>query len=351
MFSKYNPQFLEKFVEVYGNRQRRTHFIAMRFKRRVIVYKSNVLDSVPIEPPANSILVVHGSCPPVNVQNKSFLLFTLGKSNNTFPGIHVADDSEQTLLRALFPPDKILFSHFHHQTLFAAATENPYWRITKRCRREAAFKSLCASLEARLQKRLLTLEEVSDLRFFKSSGDPRQFNKWKHFAFELCSESFVATTYAHPSAFFGREVYQILKRSDASPGPLPPPDFYRCELWSCDDADATVPLGMMCVFSSGRDRTLEYVSPMVVADPKRPFRDTSSVVCETWYPFYRNRENWKRFGLHFYVHGLRYKKIQLQNIVSWLQLQTSEKYKLIYMDMAQVAKILFGDETRCFLKP
>lgn len=342
-----NSQLLEKFVEFYGNRVRRIHFIAMRFKRRVIIYKSNALDSVAITPPDNSIIVVHGKCPPINVTNQTILLFTLG--NNLVSGIRVPDDSEQTLLRALFPPERLLFSHFHYQTLFLAANENPYWRITKRCRREVTFKTLCALLEARQQKRPLTLEEVSNLRFFKSSSDLKQFNKWKNFAYELCSESFVMTTYSHPSAFFGREVYQILKRSDSSPGPLPPTQFYECELM-IDDSD-TARLGIMCLVSRDRDRNVEYVSPMVVVKPMEEFRDCNSVICNMWMPLYNNKENWKNYSLHYYIHGLRYKKFLLQNIVSWLQLQTSEKYKLISLDMLQIVKILFGDESRCFLKP
>lgn len=345
-FYPYNPQLLDKFVEIYGNRSRRTHFVAMRFKRRVIVYKSNPLDSVPITPPDNSVIVVHGKCPPIDVTHKTILIFSLGNDPVT-PGIRVTDDSEQTLLRALFPSEKILFSHFHYHKLFFAAHENPYWAITKRCRREAAFKTLCALLEARLQKRPLTLVEVSNLRFFKCSKDLKQFNKWKNFAFELCSESFVMTTYSHPSAFFGKEVYQILKRSYDFPGPLPPPDFYQCEIFFTD----TEPLGVMCLVSNERDRTVEYVSPMVVEKPKDQFRDNNSVICNTWLPFYRNKETWNFYSLPFYIHGLRYKKFQLQNIISWLQLQTSEKYKFIYLDLLQVVKILFGDETRCFLKP
>lgn len=343
-----NLPLMEKFVEFYGNRQRRTHFLAMRFKRRVIVYKSNVLDSVPITPPDNSIIVLHGNCPPINVANKqTILLFTLG--NTSVSGIHVADDSEQTLLRALFPSDRILFSHFQYQTLFLAATENPYWQITHRCRREAAFRTLCSLLEARQQKRLLSLEEASNLRFFKSSDNNlKQFNKWKHFAFELCSESFVMTTYSHPSAFFGREVYHILKRSEASPGPLPPPDFYICELLSAEED--RLPLGIMCLVSSDRDRSLEYVSPMVVVKHDNTFKDSNYVTCNTWLPLYRNKEHWKQYGIHFYVHGLRYKKILLQNILYWLQLQTSEKYNFIALDLLQIAKILFGDESRCFSK-
>lgn len=340
-----NPKILANFVDFYGNKSKRTHFVAMRFKRRVIVYKSNPLDSVPIEPPDNSIIVVHGACPPINVTNKSILLFTLGV--NSIPGIRVADDSEQTLIRALFPPEKLLFSHFHYHTLFFAAHDNPYFRITHRCRREAAFKTLCALLEARLLRRPLTLEEVSNLRLFKSSKDLKQFNKWKNFAFELCSESFVMTTYSHPSAFFGKEVYQILKRSNVAPGPLPPSDFYQCEIFFTD----TEPLGVMCLVSNERDRAVQYVSPMVVMKPKDQFRDSNSVICNTWFPFYRNKETWNTFSLAFYIHGLRYKKFQLQNILSWLQLQTSEKYKFIYLDLLQVFKILFGDETRCFLKP
>lgn len=339
------PEALDKFIDVYGNRHRRIHFIAMRFKRAIITYKPNTLDTVPIEPPNNSIVFIRGKCPPINVTDQSFLLYT---DDLHVQGIPVPNDSVDTLLRALFPSERVVYSHFRADVLYLVATHNPYARIMKPCRKDQAFRALCLLSDARQKKRALTLAEVAQLRFFKRyTNELKQFNKWSAFAFEICNEPCYNATFSHPSAYLGREVFQILNRSQGTPGPLPPPDFYQCEILYTD----TEPVGIAFAVSKHRDQDLEYVSPMVVTRPKDKFRDTCSVICNAWLPFYKNRETWQAFGVGYYVLGLHHKKDRLRHILSWLQIQTSEKYRMIYMDLAQVAKILFGENARSFLRP
>lgn len=339
-----NPATLDKFIKVYGNRYRRFHFIALRFKRAIITYNSNSLDTVPIAPPNNSIIVIRGKCPPITLANQSFLLFAQG---NRERGIPVANSSTECLLRALFPHNKILFSYFKSDILFLIATENRYFGIMKKCRKDQAFKTLCNLVDARLKKRALTLSEVSNFRFFKRYNDDlKQFNKWTSFAFHLGNDACIETTLSHPSAYLGREVFLILKRSGHPPGELPPPDFYQCELIL-----DTGPLGIAYSVSKGRDLEIEYVSSMVVSNPQADFKDTGGVVCNDWLPLYQNRETWQHFGMAYYIHGLHFKRYLLKHILTWLQIQTSKKYDLIYKDLVHVAKILFGEEAKEFCKP
>lgn len=334
---------LDKFLQVYGNKCRRKHFIAMRFKRAIITYTPNTLDSVPIEPPDNSIVVIHGKCPPINVTNQSFLLFT-----NDAQGIQVSNNSVDTLLRSLFPIHLILHSYFKSDVLYLVASENPFSSFMTKCRRDVAFTALCLFEEARHQRRALTLNEVTHLRFFKRPDrELKHFNRWSPFAFDICNEPCFLTTRSHPSAFLGKEVFSILNRSKLPPSELPPPDFYQCEINLSHDEH----LGVSFVISKQRDPNLEYVSSMVVAKPPETFLDSSFVACNSWLPLYRNYEEWNSFGVENYVLGLHYKKNVLKHILSWLQIQTSEKYNFIYRDMAQVARILFGEASRNFLRP
>lgn len=338
----------DKFINVYGNKFRRNHFIAMRFKRAIISYKCTGLDNTPIEPPDNSIVVIRGPCPPIILnKNQSVLLFTLG--NEDEKGIKVTDDSINTLLRALFPPSKIIYSHFTNSTLYVVATWNPFYKITKWCRREAAFQCLVTIVEAKKNHRLLTLDEAAGLRFFKRhSGNLEKFNRWSPFAFHLCCESFYPVTNALPSEYMGREIFKISKRSENSPERVIDSDFYECEIFFT----VSEPLGIMCAFSKDKFHQLEYVSPMVVKETNQSYRDNNSVICDTWMPLYKDQKTWKDYGLSFYIYDLHLKKTRLMNVLLWLQIQTSEKYRLIYTDLVEVAKILFGEnETRWFLKP
>lgn len=335
------------FIDVFGNKFRRQHFIAMRFKRPIISYKCMGLTDNPIEPPDNSIVVVRGPCPPIHFdKNRSVLLFTLG--NDDKKGIKVTDDKVNTLLRALFPPRKIIYSYFAKSTLYLVATWNPFHKFTKWCRREVAFQCLVTIVEAKKNRRLLTLDEAARLRFFKRhSGKLDKFNRWSRFAFHLCYESFFPVTNVPPSEYAGRAIFKVLKRSENCPDKVNDPDFYECEIFFTDSE----PVGIVCAFSKDESYRLEYVSPMVVKRINESYRDSGSVLCDTWLSFYKNKNTWNEYGLPFYVFNLRLKKTQLKKVVSWLRKQASEKYKLIYKDLVEVVKILFEkNETRWSLK-
>lgn len=336
---------LDNFIDVYGNRCRRHYFLALRFKRAIITYTPNTLDKVSIVPPHNTILVIRGKCPPLNIQNHSFLLFTEEKHPQ---GILITSPSPETLLKTLIPAENVLFSHFKSEVLYLVVNDNPFHPITQLCRKTQAFKALSKFLIAWQKKRPLLLEEIALLRFFKRY-DTRltQFNRWSSFAFELCHDACLQTTHSMPSAFLGKELYLILKRSELPPRfPQPPPEFYQCEILFTD----TDPVGVAYRLSEDRYRLLEYVSPMVVSKPLKKFRDSSSVICNTWLPLYQNLATWQHFGLPFYSNSLFYKKKDLQQILVWLRIQTSEKYKLLSADLSQVAHILFGEACRSFLK-
>lgn len=329
----------DKFIDVYGNKFRRQHFIAVRFKRPITSYRCMGLYVTPIEPPDNSIVVLRGPCPPIRFdKNPSVLFFSVGSDYEK--GIKVTDESVNTLLRALFPPSKIVYSHFTNSTLYVVATWNPFDKITKRCRREAAFHCLVTIVEAKKNKRLLTLDEAARLRFFKRPcGKLNHFNRWSPFAFHLCRESFFPVTNALPSESTGREIFKILKRSENSPEKVHDSDFYECEIFLTDSE----PVGILCAFSKDEFRRLEYVSPMVVKRTNRSYLDTRSVVCDTWMPLYKDRKTWKDYGLPFYAYDLRLKKARLAQVVSWLRIQTADKYESILKDLTVVAKILFGE--------
>lgn len=331
-----SPTALDPFIKVYGNKYRRFHFIALRFQRAIITYQPNTLDTVPIEPPPYSILVLRGGkCPTISTAHSSFLLFTLEAHGR---GIRVTHPSTEYLLRALFPPTKILLSFFKSDVLFIIATENPFACIMTKCRKEQAFKSLCRLAEARLQQRALTLTEVSTFRFFKRYQDTlSQFNKWTHFAFYLGYTACLETTLCPPSAYLGREVFLILKRSEHPPGLLPPPEFYQCELLMSE----TDPVGV--AYAVDEHHTVQYVSAMVVSKQKTAFRDAGRMLCNAWLPLYRNRETWNHFGVVEYVHDLHVKKDVLKQILAWVYRQTSTKYQWMYRDLVHVAYILWGD--------
>lgn len=325
---------------MYGNKFRRQHFIAMRFKRAIIFYKCTEIDNSPIKPPDNSIIVISGPCPSILLnKNQSVLLFTLEKEAKN--GIKVTDNSTNTLLRALFPPSKIIYSHFANSTLYLVATWNPFQKFTKLCRREAAFFCLVTIVEAKKNNRLLTLDEAAKLRFFKRHcGKLDMFNRWSPFAFHLCRKSFFPVTNAPPSEYLGREIFKILNRSENSPERVIDADFYHCEIYFTD----SVPVGILCAFSKDTFYRLEYVSPMVVQKTNELYKDSNSVECDTWLPLYKDKKTWKDYGLPFYIYNLNLKKTWLRNILLWLQKQTSDKYKKIFDDLILVFGILRGEK-------
>ena len=153
----------DKFKEVYGNCIKNRHLIAIRFKRPIISYRTmtSFCDKTPIELPDDSIIVVRGPCPTIYSKNQSILLFTVRNEHNN--SINVMDESTNTLLRALFPSNRIIYSYFANSTLYIVATENPYSKIMKKCRKDVAFISMLTFVEVKRNFRFLTLEEVASL--------------------------------------------------------------------------------------------------------------------------------------------------------------------------------------------
>lgn len=340
------PLDLERFIDVYGN-FRKFYFLAIRFKRPVIKYINVVGSSAPIEPLKDCILFIGGKCPPIQLNNVPFLLFTSG-SDYPEQAIRVSNSSEETLLRSLVPCNFLYSIYYSHtRTLFMITLTNPFLKYWVRGRRDKAFHALYELTIASLfEQRPLTPQEASYIRFFHRNKGPDQyehFNAWNYLARHICYNSFVLTVNCFPSADLGKEIFHILERSEKHYGPLPPSDFYQCELLLDDSKH----LGIMVLIS---DQTIKYVSPMVVVKPNMSFRDCNSIICNTWLPLYRNFETWNTYGLAFYLKDLRNNQQYLADILSLLNIHTVEKYKFMYSDLLQIAHILLGEKSRWFLK-
>lgn len=327
---------LVPFLDVYGNTYKRIHFLALRFKRRILHYTSNQLDSSPILPPPHSILTVRGKVPPIRQDPpRSFLLFTDPSQKE---GIRVPDYSVETLLRKFFPENHILYSHFKCDVLYIVANQNPLQILLKKCRRDPAFKLLHTLWHAQHRPRDLTYREISQLRFFKRYDRLlHHCNRWSALAFALCHHQCLQRTGSSPSAFLGRDLFRILKRSQLAPGPLPPASLYQCEILFTESE----PLGVTYLYQVEEKKGyVTYVSPMVVAKPPAVFRDSSSMICNFWIPLYRNATAWNEFGMQRYLENLNDCRMHLQKVMGWLHLQESEKYRFILMDLVQVSKIV-----------
>lgn len=332
-----SEQDYHKFIDVYGNKYNRQHFIAIRFKRAIITYHCTEFDTTPIDPPNDSIVVLRGSyCPDIQLDNKCILLYTIGK-NVIKGGIRVPDQAPNTLLRALIPEDQTKVCEFYHSTLYVIASENPFPKITKTCKKNKAFRALVTFVEATKKNRILTLEEAASIRFFKRHCQKlNNFNRWSPFALNIVYKKFYSLTHALPTSHIGKQLFRLLKRSKKAPEYIIDSDFYRCEVFFTD----IEPVGVMCLFEADK---LKYVSPMVVKETSEKFRDTNYIECNTWLPLYKDKQTWNDYCLPFYVHDLSKKKIQLKQVLLWLQNSTVEKYQLLYKDLEQIGKILFDE--------
>lgn len=328
---------LLNFIEVYGNdgyddivSTKTLYFMAVRFKQPIKIF-----NSIPQTLPTDSILLLDKQIPMEDVPKNSIVFFN-NKSNKKHIG-------KAELLISLFPRDCILHSVFEYETLFVVSSSNPFY-FTAKCNKGLAFSALMTlAQDCLIYYESLNISHVINLRFFKSITTLKTFSSWTPLAQSLFRKLNTKKYTFYPIPQIGKTAYDLLKRSEKfEPGPLPPDDFYTCEIMFETDT----PLGILFLMTSTYQ--LEYVSPMVVSRPTGTIRDVNGIVCTHWYPLFQNKNRWLTAGCFYYLHSFEWCQYFIRLILSWLKMKNSEKYNLIYMDLINVGKLLMGKDIKWY---
>lgn len=180
-----------------------------------------------------------------------------------------------------------------------------------------------------------------------SQSDIFKFKNWYSLARGISYSNFKLYFRHEPTTEFGRQLFQMGKRSSAHvlwPN-HPPQDFYLCQITLSD----TEPVGFACRVVNEK---VEYVSVMIVAYTKERYLDTNNMTCcftnpegaqcTYWFPLLKNLETWAHSGFMWYVNNYTRNMIHLTAIIDWLCIQTSEPYVHMRVDLMQAYLILFG---------
>lgn len=337
---EFYPSTYKPLLEVYGNCDsfnKQLYFLAIRFKKPVLLMKQ-----APEEIPKEAVVLLEEKTFPLKVPISTMVFFG---SKIQDPINHIG---KSDLLLSLFPIDAVLHHTFSHEFLFVVSFTNPFEAIWKKNQRSSAFQALYTLAMVNL----ICPENVSPMavalfRHFNSEKvDFNKFSSWIPLAHSMLALNLPRRRpYFYPTPYFGNIVHKIIQRSEKHvPGPLPPDEFYTCEIM----LEKGKTMGIL--FRNSPEFKLQYVSPMVVSNPGRVVRDVNGELCENWFPLYRNKQTWEQVGMTFYVHSYFERLNTFKQIISRLHTLAGEKYRFIYMDFENIAHILLGDEAKWFLR-
>lgn len=336
---------LAPFVSVVGNQYRQFFFIAIRLKNPIIVHKQFGCNHLKI--PSETCLLTNASADTLQLSvSESLFLFTY-----RYQYARQKSPTETDLLETFFPPDCFITKAYGFRTLYAITTYNPFQAIWTQTRKNISFHSLVKLFNSCINHtEPFTIHVAATLRTFKRNlNKMHTFASWYSLAHSMARNKMIYTFHNEPTTCYGKKLYDILKRTDrhTMPKNKPPEDFYQCQLTLSD----TVPVGVACRIVDGKT---EYVSVMILSFTLNPFHDVNHmsccfdrnslnpVMCRHWLPLFKNKENWKSFGLEWYTRKLRENCTNLISVIDWLSIQTAEPYRHMKTDLIQVYSILTG---------
>lgn len=322
---------IKPFIEVYGTSETYytdVHFIAVKFTKPILIFK-NASEVIP----HNSILLVQGELPNP-ILTKNCYIFQTPKIDNPFIQIGKID-----LYLSLFPKNSVIHHTFSAETFFAVTTINPfssYWHTNSKNRAYRALRDLY--LDMGISRKRPTPEHIALFRHFNcKKPNLKNFSSWVPLAKFIFQLGITNGGFFHPNAQFGSLVDKIVKRSvEMEPGPLPPNDFYQCELMLGDEF-----LGIVCYVDP--HFKLKYISPLIVSCQKKAFNDVNRVCCNYWFPLYRCKENWKSRACMYYIINYDRNVYLIHQVLSLLEMAKSEKYQYMRMDLSHALRILTGE--------
>lgn len=143
------------------------------------------------------------------------------------------------MLLSLIPHTNVIHHYFYNKILYVITETNRYSKFWTKCRKDDAYKTLWNHVNAWfVEKRLLSLDEMSRFRYFQRNKQRKVLN-----------------------IRLSREIYQILHRSKMVTHNLPSIDFYELELLLTDTESVGITFRCKTI---GRKIMLEYISPIIV---------------------------------------------------------------------------------------
>lgn len=333
---------LSDFITVSGNKYKHFYFIAARFKRPLIILKNF---GNPVDIPSNTCILVESLSSVYKIQISKPTMFI--SASNNFGG----NATEKQILLAYFSQFSIRFHAFDKRTLYIISTTNPFSSFWNRAKKGVAYKALVKLISScLLYDSEFTHETAALMRHFKRNNDDiTSFNTWYALAHNLSVIRTKKIFNRLPCAYFGKQLFKIMKRSEkyVLPSNHPPSDFYLCQI----TLQESVPVGV--AFRLVADK-VEYVSVMIVSFRKEWYLDTQRMaccldsyserpaVCRNWLPLFKDLKTWQNYGLLYYTSDLRLNTARLVAVLDWLSIQTSEPYRHMKNDFMQIHKILTG---------
>ncbi|GBO43669.1 hypothetical protein AVEN_114228-1 [Araneus ventricosus] len=332
--------YLSHHIEAFGNNYGNYTFVAIRFKKPVAFFKKRSRLVQNINPSEDTVAVIDASnrsAARIESHEQSLLYVVNGDEDS--PGLSVASKRDRDLLLKLIPEEYTRFSTYYIDTLYVLCLANPFAKFWKPIRRHRVFYALKDMTLAVLADRV-TLRDLILFQHFKrnhGSRDTVQWSSWYQFLYRLSAPHFENHLGCRPSVDIAKKLQNVLEKSEKDYDvPLPPSDFYLCEITLDEEASTGV------LFRVGGEARVEYVSPMIVSFTDKRFKDVNREFCNRWLPLYRSKERWLSKGLSFYLSRFSENRKHLEQLVAWLSVQTAEKYVHLLRDL-KVCDTILGE--------
>lgn len=315
------PIWITDYIVAYGNTDKEFRLVAVKFKKKILWVKN-----------LTERLLETDDC---YIVSQTAAIFD--REGNV-----ITPNTEENLLKSIFPRSSYRFSIFSHGILYACIHSNVKLNLSDKVytklNKNLSFRALCELTRARFTREL-TFEQCCLFRFFKRNHKFvwKKWYAWYYYAFHISKNGFLAAVGNFPSSYTAR----LLHKSTSRIGPNDtsvPLDFYSCEI-TFDDADDLL-LGAYYKWTEPL-RAVTYVSPMVASFCDRSFRDVNQEICNGWLPLYRNRQTWAEKGFRTFTSHFLQNIHDLKGVLRWLSQQSSEKYCLMQKDLSVIAKFFF----------
>ena len=291
------------FVEGYGNSFQGYGLVALKFIKKILWVDTPRL----FEDAAKEYLLVSTKIAQAPNREANLLL--------------------QLLSERVGSDQKIAIFHSHNRILYAFLVRATIPKKLTRVKRNRAFRAVHEILYA-CHQGTEDLDTCEKLRFLKRNRK----ESFYALAVHVLHKQFVALFGSPPCSHLAALSYKA-RRKDATCHRLPPDDFYICEITF--ESDQLVGVR----YRTTQKDNVEYVSPMVVTCLLEDYVDNCHQKTNGWLPFYRSAEWWRqRGGFSVFVGRLKVNLRDLKQVMVWLSRQSSEKYKLMLIDLEVIGK-------------
>lgn len=323
---------MDKYLEAYGACYKKLLFFAVRFKKPIIKVK---IDESSEGIDTSNILVIYSKSPVTITFNTLTYIVNVPCFTDELT-ISVKTGNKSELLHSLTNKCEIYYFHVHDSILYGCGTSNCISFKYKSIPKTVAFKALYMITRAYQNKNINIYDFISCHHFKRNKLKWEKWSSWWGFIRDLINNDFNNKVGIDITLQTVSRIKKIWKNTLKLNPIIEMPELNFCEI-GLENTDTP---GILC---SSENSSIKYISPMIISEQyydSLPIKDKNNIKCDLWFPLYTNLHHWMNHCIYFYIKQLSLNKIYIEEMLSFLDKTTIEKYKLIQENIIVISEIL-----------